>query len=72
TSAFVRLEAGEADCLVVYRLDRLARDFVLQEMLVERLRRRGTPIRSVTEDLDTDTTDATKVLIRQILGSISQ
>jgi DNA invertase Pin-like site-specific DNA recombinase len=56
----------------VYRLDRLARDFVLQEMLVERLRRRGTPIRSVTEDLDTDTTDATKVLIRQILGSISQ
>src|SRR5438309_11179607 len=27
-SALARLEAGEADCLVVYRLDRLARDFV--------------------------------------------
>src|SRR3974377_1125906 len=33
-SSLARLEAAEADCLVVYRLDRLARDFVLQELLV--------------------------------------
>jgi site-specific DNA recombinase len=71
-SALVQLEGNQADCLVVYRLDRLARDFVLQEMLVERLRQRATPIRSVTEDVDTDTTDATKILVRQILGSIGQ
>jgi DNA invertase Pin-like site-specific DNA recombinase len=72
-AALVRLEAGEADCLVVYRLDRLARDFVLQEMLVSRLRDAGTPVLSVTEpDVDTDTDDPTKILIRQILGSLGQ
>jgi DNA invertase Pin-like site-specific DNA recombinase len=68
----VRLEAGEADCLVVYRLDRLARDYVLQELLVNRLRQAGTPLRSATEDIETDTDDPTKVLVRQILGSIGQ
>jgi len=71
--ALVRLEAGDANCLVVYRLDRLARDYVLQELLVTRLREGGTPVRSVTEpDIDTDTDDPTKILLRQILGSIGQ
>jgi len=70
--ALARLEAGEADCLVVYRLDRLARDYVLQELLVNRLREAGTPLRSATEDVETDTDDPTKVLVRQILGSIGQ
>ena len=67
-----RLEAGDADCLVVYRLDRLARDYVLQELLVNRLREAGTPLRSATEDVETDTDDRTKVLVHQILGSIGQ
>jgi DNA invertase Pin-like site-specific DNA recombinase len=71
-TALARLESGEADCLVVYRLDRLARDYVLQELLVNRLRGAGTPLRSATEDIETDTDDPTKVLIRQILGSIGQ
>jgi len=72
-TALVRLEAGDANCLVVYRLDRLARNYVLQELLVARLREGGTPVRSVTEpDIDTDTDDPTKILLRQILGSIGQ
>jgi DNA invertase Pin-like site-specific DNA recombinase len=72
-AALVRLEAGEAECLVVYRLDRLARDFVLQEMLMSRLNDAGTPVLSVTEpDVDTISADPTKVLIRQILGSLGQ
>jgi site-specific DNA recombinase len=72
-TALARVEAGEADCLVIYRLDRLARDFVLQELLVNRLRERGTPIRSVMEpDIETDTDDPVKVLVRQVLGSIGQ
>src|SRR5207248_1129302 len=72
-SAIARLEGGEADCLLVYRLDRLARDLVLQELLVARLRANGTPVRSVTEpEVETDTDDPTKVLIRQILGALAQ
>lgn len=38
-----------------------------------RLGEGGTPVRSVSEpDIDTDTSDPTKVLLRQILGSIGQ
>lgn len=71
--AFAGLAAGRASCLVVYRLDRLARDLVLAETLVQRLRDQGTPVRSASEpDLDTDTDDPTKVLVRQVLGAISQ
>jgi DNA invertase Pin-like site-specific DNA recombinase len=70
--ALAGLKAGEASTLVVYRLDRLARDLVLQETLVEELRRKGTPVVSATEDLDTDTDDPTRILIRQIIGAIAQ
>jgi len=71
--ALARLQAGAASLLVVYRMDRLARDLLLQETLVQRLRDQGTPVRSASEpDLDTDTDDPTKVLIRQIIGAVSQ
>jgi DNA invertase Pin-like site-specific DNA recombinase len=71
--ALARLKVGEASMLVVYQLDRLARDLVLQETLVQRLRDQGTPVRSASEpDLDTDTDDPTKMLIRQIVGAVSQ
>jgi DNA invertase Pin-like site-specific DNA recombinase len=71
--ALARLKAGEASKLVVYRMDRLARDLILQETLVERLREQGTPVLSASEpDLDTDSDDPTKVLIRQIVGAVSQ
>jgi DNA invertase Pin-like site-specific DNA recombinase len=71
--ALAALKAGDASTLVVYRIDRLARDLILQETLVEQLRDQGTPVRSASEpDLDTDTDDATKVLIRQIIGAVSQ
>ena len=40
---------------------------------MQRLRDQGTPVRSASEpDLDTDTDDPTKVLIRQIVGAVSQ
>jgi len=35
--------------LVVYRLDRLARDLVLQETLMARMRNAGVKVLSVTE-----------------------
>jgi len=72
-NALGRLKAGEAELLVVYRMDRLARDLILQETLVQALRDQGTPVRSASEpDVDTDTDDPTKILIRQIIGAVSQ
>jgi DNA invertase Pin-like site-specific DNA recombinase len=71
--ALAMLKEHDSTQLVVYRLDRLARDMILQETLVERLRSEGTPVRSASEpDLDTDTDDPTKVLIRQIVGAVAQ
>ena len=71
--ALAALKAGEAQSLVVYRLDRLARDLILQETTVERLKDQGTPVVSASEpDLDTATDDPTKVLIRQIVGAVAQ
>jgi DNA invertase Pin-like site-specific DNA recombinase len=73
SDALARLERRDAETLVVYRMDRLARDFVLQETIVERLRANGTPVRSASEpDIDTDTDDPTRVLLRQLLGAVAQ
>lgn len=70
-SALALLEDGEAKTLVVYRLDRLARDLGLQEVTLSRLQKAGCQVRSVTEaDIDTD--DPTRVLVRQLLGAVAQ
>lgn len=71
--ALAALEAGDATCLVVYRMDRLARDLLLQETVVQRLTQRAVAVRSASEpDMDTLSDDPTKTLIRQIVGAIAQ
>ncbi|MGA8724219.1 MAG: recombinase family protein [Acidimicrobiales bacterium] len=69
--ALARIEAGDASALVVYRLDRLARDLILQETIHERLRSHGADVISASEPaIEGD--DATRVMVRQILGVIAQ
>ncbi len=68
--ALARVEGGDADALLVPRLDRLARDLVLQETIIARLTQGGREVLSVAEpDLNGD---HTRDLIRQILGAIAQ
>ena|ERR1700722_1534071 len=69
--ALARIEGGEASALVVYRYDRLARDLYLQEMIHARLETIGASVVSVTEPAATSD-DATRTLMRQILGAVSQ
>ena len=69
--ALARIEGGEASALVVYRYDRLARDLYLQEMIHARLETIGATVVSVTEPAATSD-DATRTLMRQILGAVSQ
>ena len=66
-----RIERGEASALVVYRLDRLARDLLLQETVHARLEAGGAQVISVTEPA-VEGDDATRILVRQLLGGIAQ
>lgn len=73
--ALASLKRREATALVVYRLDRLARDYVLQETLLRDIWRMGadTFSTSPTEgDLRDDPADPSRKLIRQVLGAISE
>jgi DNA invertase Pin-like site-specific DNA recombinase len=69
--ALAIVERREVAGIVVARMDRLARDLLLQETLMARMRQAGAEVISVSEpEMDSD--DPTRVLVRQVLGSISQ
>jgi DNA invertase Pin-like site-specific DNA recombinase len=68
------LEALHSDgvrLVLVEKLDRLARDLMVQESIIADFQRSGFEIRSVAEpDLCSD--DPSRTLIRQVLGAFSQ
>jgi DNA invertase Pin-like site-specific DNA recombinase len=74
--ALALVGADRADGVLVHRLDRLARDLVLQEQLLAELHRRGKQLASVdpTENasLAHSPDDPTRALVRRMLGSIAQ
>jgi DNA invertase Pin-like site-specific DNA recombinase len=66
-----------ADGLVVYRLDRLARDLVLQEQLLSEVWRMHGRVFSTSPSEDAylgsdDPDDPSRAMIRQILGAVAQ
>jgi DNA invertase Pin-like site-specific DNA recombinase len=74
--ALQSLRARRADGVVVPRLDRLARDLVLQETLLGEVRRLGGQVFSCSdaeaEFLVDDPADPSRRLIRQILGAVAE
>jgi len=74
--ALETLKAGTARGLVVYRLDRLARDLVLQEQLLADVRRHGAEVFSTSNAeasyLSDDPDDPSRKLIRQVLGAVNE
>jgi DNA invertase Pin-like site-specific DNA recombinase len=69
--ALMRIKRDEADLLLVPRIDRLARDLVLQETVIRELRKAGKDVLSVAEP-DITEEDGQRTLIRQILGAIAE
>jgi len=69
--ALAMIEAGEAGALVVWKLDRLARDLIVQETVIARVEAAGGRVLSVTEP-EGEGDEATRVLVRQVLGAIAQ
>lgn len=65
------LHGDGVDLVLVERLDRLARDLMIQETIIGDLRKYGFELISVHEpDLLKD--DPTRTLIRQIMGAIAE
>ncbi len=62
--------------LVVYRLDRLARDLIVQEQLLAEVWRSGGQVFSTSDAeaafLANDASDPSRRLIRQVLGAVSE
>jgi DNA invertase Pin-like site-specific DNA recombinase len=74
--ALGHVEAGRAQAVVVARLDRIARDAILQEWIRAELVNRGAQLRSADEVEDVhlvaEPDNPTATLVRQILGAVSQ
>ena len=70
-AGLARIEGHEANSLVVYRFDRLARSLFVQLTVADRLAKVDAQIISTTEP-DVDGPDEMRDLIRNILGSIAQ
>lgn len=70
------VQSRKADAIVVARIDRLARDLVLNEWVRAEIVRAGGELRSVSSHEDIylrhDPDDPTGTLVRQILGAIAQ
>lgn len=70
------IKAGKAKGIVVARLDRLARDMVLQEQLLAEVRRLGGQVLTTSAAeagiLEDDPTDPSRKLIRQVLGAVAE
>jgi DNA invertase Pin-like site-specific DNA recombinase len=67
---------SEIKAVVVERMDRLARDLMVSEVLLAELRKRGVKVFSVDQgqliDMASDDGDPTRALIRQIMGALAQ
>lgn len=74
--ALEALGAGDAGGLVIYRLDRLARDLVLQEQLLAEMWRLGAEVFSTDGGeqgyLKDDPDEPSRKLIRQMLGAVAE
>ncbi len=70
------IKASQAEGLVVYRLDRLARDLIVQETLLAEVRRLGGEVFSTSTAeagyLADDPDDPSRKLIRQVLGAVAE
>lgn len=66
----------ESACIVVERMDRLARDLIVSEFLLKECRARNIPVYAADQndlrDMASDGGDPTRVLLRQILGALAQ
>jgi DNA invertase Pin-like site-specific DNA recombinase len=68
-----RIAGNGVRVVLVERADRLARDLIVGETLIATLRKLGVKVIEACSGLDlTDTTDPSRILIRQVLGAVAE
>lgn len=71
TQLLLDLETEDVKTVIIERIDRLARDLMIQENIIHDMQKRDITLLSATDgDLLQD--DPTRKLIRQVLGSIAE
>jgi DNA invertase Pin-like site-specific DNA recombinase len=68
--------AQPGDAIVVERLDRLARELMIQEFILKECRQRGIKVFATDQgglyDQASNQADPTRILIRQVIGAVAQ
>ncbi len=68
-----RVESNGIKIVIVERADRLARDLMINEVIIHQLSRAGARVLTADgADLTTAKDDPTRTLIRQVLGAVAQ
>jgi DNA invertase Pin-like site-specific DNA recombinase len=65
------LHANGVRAIIIEKLDRLARDLMVQETIIADLRKHGFELISVAEP-DLMANDPTRILVRQMMGAVAQ
>ena len=65
------LHSNGVRTIIIERLDRLARDLMIQETAIADLSKNGFTLLSV-EERDLHATDPTRILMRQLMGAVAQ
>lgn len=65
------LHSNGVQVVIIERLDRLARDLMVQETIIADLRKHGFELVSVAEP-DLMANDPTRILVRQMMGAVAQ
>ncbi len=72
TDMLLDLEEQESKIVLIEKLDRFARDLMIQEQIVFDMQKRNLKLISALEGPDLLKDDPTRILIRQIMGAFSQ
>lgn len=68
----IAIEDNGIDAVIIEKLDRLARDLIVQENIIRELKQRNITLLSALEPEDMLSEDPTRKLIRQVLGAIAE
>lgn len=60
------------EAVIIERLDRLARDLMVQEAIIQDFKKQGIDLVSTAEGPDLASDDPTRKLIRQVLGAVAE